>query len=100
MHRSHSLAERPPIVGSIEHSQRHPEVTRYGDELFVIYLAVNSRTVIPQGPTLVPVACELVLARGSEGQEQRRAHPALLTHARRVASPASAWAGLSVSRPS
>ena len=36
VHRSHSLAERPPIVGSIEHSQRHPEVTRYGDELFVM----------------------------------------------------------------
>src|SRR5258708_2930948 len=64
VHPSHSLAERPPIVANIEHCHRHPEVTRYGDELFVIYLAVNRRTVIPQGPTLVPVACELVLARG------------------------------------
>ena len=69
VHRSHSLAERPPSVASIEHFLRHPEVTRCGDELFVIDLAVNRRTLIPQGPTLVPVACELVLARGSEGQE-------------------------------
>jgi hypothetical protein len=29
---------------------------------------VNRRTLIPQGPTLVPVACELVLARGSESR--------------------------------
>jgi hypothetical protein len=36
VHRSHSLAERPPIVASIEHFQRHPEVTRYGDELVVL----------------------------------------------------------------
>ena len=80
-HRSHSPAKRPPIAGSIQHSERHPEVTRCGDELFVIDLAVNRRTLIPQGPTLVRVACELVLARGSESQERRRAHPALLTHA-------------------
>jgi hypothetical protein len=81
VHRSHSLAERPPIVANIEHFHRHPEVTRYGDELSVIDLAVNRRTLIPQGPTLVPVACEPVLARGSESQERRRAHPALLTPA-------------------
>src|ERR1700694_4184787 len=81
VHPSHSLAERPPIFATIEHFHRHPEVTRYGDELFVIDLAVNRRTLIPQGPTLVPVACELVLARGSESQERRRAHPALLTPA-------------------
>src|ERR1700738_1093412 len=53
VHRSHSLAERPPSVGSIEHFLRHPEVTRCGDELFVIDLAVNRRTLIPQGPTFV-----------------------------------------------
>jgi hypothetical protein len=41
VHRSHSLAERPPIVASIEHFQRQPEVTRCGDELFVIDLAVE-----------------------------------------------------------
>ena len=33
VHPSHSPAERPPIVVSIEHFHRHPEVTRYGDEL-------------------------------------------------------------------
>src|ERR1700738_2308095 len=53
VHRSHSLAERPPIVASIEHFQRQPEVTRCGDELFVIDLAVNRRILIPQGPTFV-----------------------------------------------
>jgi hypothetical protein len=35
VHPSHSPAERPPIVASIEHFHRHPEVTRYGDELVV-----------------------------------------------------------------
>ena len=79
-HRSHSPARRLNVE-SIEHTHRHASVTRYGDELFVIDLAVNRRTLIPQGPTLVPVACELVLARGSESQERRRAHPALLTPA-------------------
>ena len=58
----------------------------------MIYLAVNRGTLIPQGPTRVPVACELVLARGSEGQERRRADPALLTRAC-AAPPASVWAG-------
>src|SRR3984893_14690390 len=41
VHRSHSLANRPPIVASIEHFHRHPEVTRYGDELVVFNLAVK-----------------------------------------------------------
>jgi hypothetical protein len=63
VHRSHSLAERPPSVASIEHFLRHPEVTRCGDELFVIDLAVNRRTLIPQGPTFVPVACESATTR-------------------------------------
>ena len=36
VHRSHSLAERPPIVASIERFHRHPEVTRYSDELVVL----------------------------------------------------------------
>ena len=51
------------LLGSIQHSERHPEVTRCGDELFVIDLAVNRRTLIPQGPTFVPVACESATAR-------------------------------------
>ena len=63
VHPSHSLAERPPSVASIEHFLRHPEVTRCGDELFVIDLAVNRRTLIPQGPTFVPVACESATTR-------------------------------------
>src|SRR3984893_12350948 len=42
VHHSHSLAERPPIVASIEHFQRHPEVTRYGDLLFLFDLAVKN----------------------------------------------------------
>jgi hypothetical protein len=33
VHPSHSPAERPPILATIEHFHRHPEVTRYGDEL-------------------------------------------------------------------
>src|SRR3984893_13490897 len=41
VHPSHSLAERPPIVASIEHFHRHPEVTRYGDDLAVFDLAVK-----------------------------------------------------------
>src|SRR5712675_3274452 len=51
VHRSHSLAERPPIVASIEHFQRHPEVTRCGDELFVIdwLSAWWHGTLIPRG---------------------------------------------------
>ena len=51
------------LLGSIQHSERHPEVTRCGDELFVIDLAVNRRTLIPQGPTFVPVACESATTR-------------------------------------
>ena len=35
-HRSHSPAKLPPIAGSIQHSERHPEVTRCGDELVVL----------------------------------------------------------------
>jgi Resolvase, N terminal domain len=35
-HRSHSPAKRPPIAGIIQHSERHPEVTRCGDELVVL----------------------------------------------------------------
>src|SRR6202011_5882187 len=35
------LAERPPIVASIEHFQRHPEVTRCGDELRAYLLPAN-----------------------------------------------------------
>jgi hypothetical protein len=52
VHRSHSLAERPPIVASIEHFQRHPEVTRYGDLLFLFDLAVKNN----ESPTRVPMA--------------------------------------------
>ena len=33
VHRSHPPAKRPPIVASIEHFHRQPEVTRYGDEI-------------------------------------------------------------------
>ena len=36
VHPSHSLAERPPIFAIIEHFHRHPEVTRYSDELVVL----------------------------------------------------------------
>ena len=43
---------RPPIVASIEHFQRHPEVTRYGDLLFLFDLAVKNN----ESPTRVPVA--------------------------------------------
>jgi hypothetical protein len=41
VHRPHSLAERPPIFAIIEHFHRHPEVTRYGDDLVVFDLAVK-----------------------------------------------------------
>jgi len=68
---------RPPIVASIEHFQRHPEVTRYGDLLFLFDLAVKNN----KSPTRVPMAHVLVLARGSGSQERQRAHPAPLTHA-------------------
>ena len=66
VHRSHSLAERPPIVGNMEHFRRHPEVTRYG--------------LTMPAPTRGPTARALVLRRGCGG-ERRRAHPAQLTHA-------------------
>ena len=63
VHRSHSLAERPPIVGNIEHFRRHPEVTRYGDELSrLIWLWREDLTM--QAPTRVPTAREVVLRRG------------------------------------
>jgi hypothetical protein len=63
VHRSHSLAERPPIVPSIEHFHRRPEVTRYGDELSrLIWLWREDLTV--QAPTRVPTAREVVLRRG------------------------------------
>src|ERR1700726_1750159 len=63
VHRSHSLAERPPIVASIERFQRHPEVTRYSDELFVlIWLWREDLTM--QAPTRVPTAREKALRRG------------------------------------
>ena len=46
VHRSHSLAERPPIAASIERFHRHPEVTRYSDELVVlIWLWIEDLTV-------------------------------------------------------
>jgi hypothetical protein len=77
VHPSHSLAERPPIVANIEHFYRHPEVTRYGDLLFLFDLAVKNN----ESPTRVPMAHVLVLARGSGSQERQRAHPAPLTHA-------------------
>jgi hypothetical protein len=34
-------AERRPILGRIEHSQRHPEVTRCGGELVLFDLSVE-----------------------------------------------------------
>ena len=77
VHPSHSLAARPPIVASIEHFQRHPEVTRYGDLLFLFDLAVKNN----ESTTRVPMAHVLVLARGSGSQERQRAHPVPLTHA-------------------
>jgi len=40
VHPSHSLAERPPIA-IIEHFHRHPEVTRYSDELRAYLLPAN-----------------------------------------------------------
>jgi hypothetical protein len=63
VHPSHSLAERPPIVAIIEHFLRHPEVTRYSDELVVlIWLWREDLNAIP--PTRVPTAREKVLRRG------------------------------------
>jgi hypothetical protein len=63
VHPSHSPAERPPIVASIEHFHRHPEVTRYGDELSrLIWLWREDLTV--QAPTRVPTDREVVLRRG------------------------------------
>ena len=63
VHRSHSLAERPPIVASIERFHRHPEVTRYSDELVVlIWLWREDLNASP--PTRVPTAREKVLRRG------------------------------------
>jgi hypothetical protein len=63
VHPSHSVGERPPIVASIEHFHRHPEVTRYGDELSrLIWLWREDLTV--QAPTRVPTDREVVLRRG------------------------------------
>jgi hypothetical protein len=63
VHRSHPPAKRPPIVASIEHFHRHPEVTRYGDELSrLIWLWREDLTV--QALTRVPTAREVVLRRG------------------------------------
>ena len=60
---SRSVGERPPIVASIEHFHRHPEVTRYGDELSrLIWLWREDLTV--QAPTRVPTDREVVLRRG------------------------------------
>src|SRR5260370_36770911 len=77
-HRSHPPAKRSPIVASIEHLRRHPEVTRYGDE---IVFDLVRRGPDNQGPTPVPITREVVLPHGSGGQEQLHPHPALLTHA-------------------
>ena len=86
-HRSHPPAKRPPIIASIEHFHRQPEVTRYGDE---IVFDLVRRGPDNQGPTPVPITREVVLPYGSGGQEQLHPHPAPLTHAWCVAP--SAWA--------
>ena len=80
-------AKRPPIVASIEHFHRHPEVTRYGDG---IVFDLVRRGLDNQAPTPVPITCEVVLPYCSEGQEQLHPHPAPLRHACCVAP--SAWA--------
>ena len=72
-HRSHPPAKRSPIVASIEHLRRHPEVTRYGDE---IVFDLVRRGPDNQGPTPVPITREVVLPYGSGGQEQLHPHPA------------------------
>jgi hypothetical protein len=99
VHPSHSLAERPPIVASIEHFHRHPEVTRYGDDLVVFDLAVK------RGPENASPYARTYCPRSSATTRLRRPGaatcPSCPVDARLMRRAASmGMSGLSVSRPS
>ena len=93
-------SERPPLIGSIQHFQRHPEVTRSGDELVVFDLAVEERDLEnarPYAHTYCPRTSASTRLR-SPGPATASSHSVNVILTRRAAC--MGMGGLLVSRPS
>jgi hypothetical protein len=96
-HRSHPPAKRSPIVASIEHLHRHPEVTRYGDEIVFDLVRRGPDNQGPYARTYHPRSSATIRLR-----RPGAATPSSCTvDARLVRCPVCmGTGGLSVSRPS